>query len=326
LIEALALLLMIGILDYWTGWELSLFVFYAAPIVLVAWYADRRLALLLAALCGVIWYLANVHSHPYATQQGYVWAMVNRVVYFVFVAVGAVALRTQREETQARLEALTRTRELECEIVRATEREQIRFGQDLHDGLCQTLVAIDCAAACLKADLTARDLPEAQAAEVIQQMLRRSVIEARSLARGIFPVQMEAQGLATALEELVETTNRFRRDVVVCDVRGEVRIDDPKVAMHLYRIAQGALSNALRHAQANTVTVRLSEADGILALSIEDDGCGLPLERSDEIDGMGLRTIRYRAQLIGAELKLVPNPIGGTIVSCSVPLNHACRP
>jgi signal transduction histidine kinase len=324
-LEALTLLLIIGFLDYLTAWELSLFVFYAAPIVLVAWHADRRTALLLAALCGWIWYLANIHSHPYATHEGYVWATLNRLVYFIFVAVGAVALRLQREETQARLESLTRTRELEREIVQATEREQIRIGQDLHDGLCQTLVAIDCAAACLKADLKARDLPEAQAAEDIQQMLQRSVIEARSLARGIFPVQMEAQGLATAIEELVETTNRFRRNGIICNVEGEVRIADPKVAMHLYRIAQEALSNALRHARAAKVFVRLSEADGILRLCIADDGCGMPPEGPAETDGMGLRTIRYRAQLIGAELEVIPNPTGGTMVNCSLPLSHARR-
>src|SRR5262245_36030328 len=83
-LEALALLLAIGFLDYVTAWELSLFVFYAAPIALVAWNADRRAALWVAALGGVCWYLANLQTHPYATHEGYVWATVNRLIYFAF--------------------------------------------------------------------------------------------------------------------------------------------------------------------------------------------------------------------------------------------------
>jgi signal transduction histidine kinase len=86
------------------------------------------------------------------------------------VAIGGAALRNQREEVRARMGAMMRAWVLEQEIVKVSEREQMRIGQDLHDGLCQYLAAVDCAAACLKADLKARALPEAAAAGAIQPM------------------------------------------------------------------------------------------------------------------------------------------------------------
>ena len=108
------------------------------------------------------------------------------MAYFLFVAIGGAAMKAQREEMRARLEAMVRARELEQEIVRVSEHEQMRIGQDLHDGLCQNLVAIDCALACLKSDLEGKRLPETEAAEVIRRMLKEAFVEARSLARGIF--------------------------------------------------------------------------------------------------------------------------------------------
>ena len=95
-------------------------------------------------------------------------------------------MKAQREEMRARLDAMVRARELEYEIARVSEHEQMRIGQDLHDGLCQNLVAIDCALACLKSDLEGKRLPETEAAEVIRRMLKEAFVEARSLARGIF--------------------------------------------------------------------------------------------------------------------------------------------
>jgi signal transduction histidine kinase len=315
--EMLLLALFIGWLDYITDWELSLFIFYAFPIFLVTWVGGRNVGILFALGAALIWHLANSGTQPYRTTQGYALATLNRLGYFIFVALGAEAMRKHREEVQARIEALTRARELEQEIVRVSEREQIRIGQDLHDGLCQNLAAIDCAAACLKADLDAQASPTASMASTIQDMVKSAVTEARDIARGIFPVQMDAGGLAAALSEVVARTNQLRLTSASFAINGDIQIADPEVAMHLYRIGQEALSNAARHAQAEHVSIVLSQEGSRLSMTIADDGRGFTPEASGG-DGMGLRTMRYRAQLIGAEFEVASESSGGTIVRCTV--------
>jgi signal transduction histidine kinase len=321
-IEALILVALIGILDSLGGWDVSMFLFYAVPILFVAWFGNGRLAILCALACGIAWYVAKLDTHPYGTPHAYAWAAFNRVVYFLFVAVGGTAFKRLREEFRARMEALMRARELEQEIVRVSEREQMRIGQDLHDGLCQNLVAIDCAAACLKSDLEAKALlPEAETAEAIQKLLREAVVEARDLARGIFPVQMDAEGLPAALEELVAKTNRLPQVTVTSQVEGEMGIEDPQVSMHLYRIAQQALNNALSHARASRISVRLKREGARVTMTVADDGCGFAQPNSPS-RGMGLRTMNYRARLIGAELIVESTPNVGTEIRCTLTLPH----
>jgi signal transduction histidine kinase len=322
--EALLIVIPIGILDSLGGWDVSMFLFYAFPILMVVWFSDRRWAILCAVICAIVWFLAKKTSHPYATVQAYTWATFNRMVYFLFVAIGGGAMKAQREEMRARLEAMIRARELEQEIVRVSEHEQMRIGQDLHDGLCQNLVAIDCAAACLKSDLADKELPEAEAADVIQQMLKEAVVEARSLARGIFPVQMDGQGLPASLDELVAMTNRLRQVTATFEMEGDVEVDAPQTAMHLYRIAQQALNNAIQHANPSRVAIRLSCADGWSNLSISDDGRGFT-HVPTPARGMGLRTMQYRARLIHGDLEVGTSPGSGTTISCTFPSSHVCN-
>lgn len=317
---SITLIAVIGWLDYVTEFGLSFFIFYGVPIFVIGWLGLRNTAIVIALASGLIWYLANLPTQPYETHQAYIWASANRAAYFVFVAIGGAAIRAQREESRAKIEALTRARELEQEIVRVSEREQMRIGQDLHDGLCQNLVAIDCAAACLKADLEAQASPGAGMAAVIQKMLRDCVVEARKVARGIFPVQVDAAGLSAALHELVATTNQLRQTSATFETHGEIRIENPEVAMHLYRIAQEALSNALRHAGAGSVTIDLSQHGSRLTMTIADDGCGFG-SREQTSAGMGLNTMRYRAQQLGADLAIVSDSAGGTMVRCALDLS-----
>lgn len=316
---AMVMLLGVGIFDKITGWEISLFLFYAFPILFVAWFGSRILALGCALLCGLVWFFANLDAHTYGTLQAYIWAAINRQMYFFFVAIGGAAIRQQQEEMRGRLEAMTHARELEQEIVRISEREQMRIGQDLHDGLCQNLAAIQCATACMKADLDARSAPEASEADTIQQMLRDSLVEARNIARGIFPVQLETEGLHDALEDLVARTNALRHTSITFASQGEVKIADAHVAMNLYRIAQEALSNAVRHTSGEQIILRLDATDDHVLLSVEDGGQGFDQPKSAQ-PGMGLKTMQYRARLIGAELEIVRSSLRGTTVRCTLPL------
>lgn len=323
-LEAFVLLVMVGIFDYATGREQSVLLLYAVIVLIVTWHGDRRLALVFAFLSSFSWWLANKEVHPFGGSLGYAWATLSRLVTFVFIAVGGSTLKAKHESDRQRIIALERTKDLEREITRISEHEQRRIGQDLHDGICQVLAAIRCATCSIRDDLQAGGRPEAEATAEVANMLGNAIIEVRNLARGIFPVQMEAAGLPAVLDELCEATQRLHRIKVSFEMQGEVKVSPPEVAMHLYRIAQEALSNAVKHGHARNIAVKICKTDSLLALTIADDGQGFAEEKMS-IDGMGLNTMRYRAKLIGAELCINPQPAGVT-VTCQLPLNDSSQP
>jgi signal transduction histidine kinase len=129
---------------------------------------------------------------------------------------------------------------------------------------------------------------------------------------------MERDGLSVALQGLVLATKSLTNINVIFETDENVIIKDPEVSMHLYRIAQEALSNAMRHANASHVVMRLTREDHRLMVCVEDDGCGSGISRRP--DGMGWRTMRYRANLIGAKFDVASRPAGGTVVRCLLPI------
>jgi signal transduction histidine kinase len=309
----------IGLLDYSTGWELSLFVLYGVPIFLVVWYGTWHAGVALSILCTAIWWSANKAENPYTTSWGYQMAAASRFAYFIMVTIGGGILKTKQDADQMRIEALERTQELEREIVRVSEREQRRIGQDLHDGLCQHLAAIGCAAKSLADDLEESARPEAGAAKEVETLIKGAVVEARDVARGMFPVQMDSLGLGAALDGMATTTAKLTSVAVSFSELGEVGIAEPETAMHLFRIAQEAVANAVKHGRPEHVLVAL-ECDGnFLRLTIDDDGVGF-FPQPEHPDGMGLRTMAYRARLIGATLEIRERDGPGTCVCCEMSL------
>ncbi len=318
---ALVALGLLGALDYFTGPGLSVSLFYSMLVFVVAWFGERRFGVVFAALCAASWCWANKDVHPYGGPWGYAWATVSRLGCFVLVAIGSSAVKTKQETDRQRIEALERAKALESEIARISEHEQRRIGQDLHDGVCQMMAAIRCAASSLRDDLRLKNLPEAEASAEIADLLGDAVIEIRQLARGIFPVQMEAAGLAVVLDELVDSIRRLQRADVSFEMRGDVAVPSPEVAMHLYRIAQEGLNNALKHARAKRIVVGLKEAGQVLTLTVADNGGGMASPNTQLQDGMGLKTMRYRAQLIGARLT-VDSTAEGVTLTCVLPLER----
>lgn len=312
----------IGFLDNLTGWELSLFVLYGVPIFLVVWYGSWHSGMVLAVICTLIWWFANKAENPYVTWWGYQMAAVSRFAYFIMVVAGSAVLKAKQNVVRTQIQALERTRALEREIVRVSEREQRRIGQDLHDGLCQHLAAIGCAAKSLADDLESDSRPEAGVAQEIEHLIKGAVIEARDLSRGMFPVQMDAAGLVAALDGLAATTSRLTSVDVTFIELGEVHITDPETSMHLYRIAQESVANAIKHAAPEHVSITLTgEGDG-LRLTVEDDGSGFFHESASD-DGMGLRTMAYRARLIGAALEIQERDGPGTCVLCETVIHES---
>ena len=316
----MAITLLMGWADYMTEWELSLFVFYAVPIILSVWWAGETAGILTALFCSSVWWFANQSFHPYETQFGYAWAMISRLVFYGFVGFSVTSVRKKQEADATRIRMLEERRQLEQDIVTVSEHEQQRIGQDLHDGLCQQLAAIGCAARMLSEDLKTQGSAAAHDAMLIEESVQQAVLEARSLARGIFPVHVDQSGLSSALAELAQTTGRLTSVEIEMRESAEVSLDDPEVSMNLYRIAQEAVANAVKHGHARHVVIDLRITREELTLLIEDDGCGIKPASKTFTEGMGLRTMRYRAQSLGAHLEVSPRHMGGTRVNCRLPL------
>lgn len=209
---------------------------------------------------------------------------------------------------------------LEKEILEASERERRRIGRDLHDGLGQRLTALELGAHGLIATVSALSAPAGNSLRYLAQQLREAVALTRQLSHGLSPVSLEAGGLMHALLELAESTLALTR--VECQfVSSQVeRMPEASTASHLYRIAQEAVANALKHGHPHRIVISLSQRRDRLVLEVSDDGRGF-LMTSPSGSGLGLRVMRYRAGLVGGELQVKTSPGKGTRITCSVPLS-----
>jgi PAS domain S-box-containing protein len=214
---------------------------------------------------------------------------------------------------------LTARRRLENELLNVEERQQWRIGQDLHDALGQDLTGIAFLSKELEDALAARGVPESAEAARIVTYANQAVQRARALARGLCPVDLAAEGLMGALKQLAEGLGELF--AIQCDFQcpQPVLVHDEGAALHLYRIAQEATSNAVKHGQARRVTIRLATASGGVVLEVLDDGKGIDPAAARH-PGMGIALMNYRARAIGGALRVAPRPEGGTVVTCSAPL------
>ena len=210
---------------------------------------------------------------------------------------------------------LTERKRIERQVLEISDREQSRIGQDLHDGLGQQLAGIGFLSKSLEQRLTKKKSAEAGDAREIANLVSDAIGQARGMAHGLHPVDMSATGLESALRELAITIQHtFRVECsFTCD--RPVLLSDGAVATHLYRIAQEAANNAIKHGNAEHVSIVLNRDGDTIMVSVRDDGVGFP-EVLPEKKGMGLQTMRYCAALIGATLSILKVPSGGTRVEC----------
>lgn len=209
---------------------------------------------------------------------------------------------------------VTERRALERELLEIANREQRRIGSDLHDGLGQELTGVALLLSGLASRVKRGAQPSAAEVDELVGLVNGAIESTRSLARGLSPVELERGGLAYALRSLAMRG----RELYGLDVKFRSRVWpkltlDAAATTHLYRIAQEALTNVARHAQATQVTIQLNARGRRVVLSVTDDGRGLP---ADGGAGMGLRIMRYRARMMGGELLLERVDPTGTRVTC----------
>lgn len=209
---------------------------------------------------------------------------------------------------------------LEREILEASERERRRIGRDLHDSLGQRLTALELGAQGLIETVSAIAPQAAKTLRHLAQQLREAVSQTRQLSHGLSPVSLEAGGLMHALLELAESTLALTRiECQFFSTRVET-LPDPSTSSHLYRIAQEAVANALKHGRPRRIVISLSAVRGRVILEVSDDGRGFhPISNADS--GLGLRVMRYRAGLFGGDLMVRSSPGKGTRITCSAPVS-----
>jgi signal transduction histidine kinase len=226
---------------------------------------------------------------------------------------------------------ITRRKELEREVAEIASLEQQNIGQDLHDSVGQELVAL-----MLLADDVAEihQTDPANTSPLIQQLiqgLQRCQLELRTVLRGLLPVPVEREGLMAALAELAHRIQRDSKVLCVFDCPQQVSVEDNLTATHLYLIAQEATYNAVKHAQARNIRINL-ETNPTLILRVQDDGIGMSAQAvprvptavgGGEASRLGLRVMRNRAAIIGAELTIEPARPSGTVVTCALATKKA---
>lgn len=211
---------------------------------------------------------------------------------------------------------------MEQQLIEVSTAEQERIGHDIHDGIGQQLTGVAMLAAGIEHRLKAAGhLLAAESIAGLRIHLLDALEEVRALARGLSPVELDPEGLPEALSDLAERI--AQTSGLECHYLGlrKVQAEDDILAVHLYRIAQEAVHNAVRHAMPGKIEIRLSQTSEGIVLTVLDDGKGIDLSQ-DSSKRLGLRLMRYRAGLIGGRLTLGPADGGGTRVSVEVPLKR----
>jgi signal transduction histidine kinase len=324
----------IGLIDYSLGYQISLLVFYILPIGFATLYVGPAFATMLAILSVVIWngqdFLAGM---PYPGMAIVFWNGTI-VVSLLMIVIGLLnALNrtllglesTVEERTRALTHEMGERGRLEREIIDLSEREHQRFGQELHDLVCQELASISIATHMLTRELLAMELDKANDAREIAQMVDHALAKTRSVARGFFTAGFDGLGLEEALRESARHT--AERNRISCVVRWpkNLAIADEDTVINFFRIAQEALQNADKHASASHIEISLEHKQNMLQLIVEDDGVGLPA-LNPKRKGLGLSIMAHRAGLIGGEFKTERPAKGGTRVVCRVPIEKMMHP
>ncbi|RJQ54037.1 MAG: PAS domain-containing sensor histidine kinase [Nitrospiraceae bacterium] len=213
-------------------------------------------------------------------------------------------------------EDITEHKQLERSLIGIEERERRRIGQDLHDGLGQLLTGIAFQVRGLGRKLEKNYFADAESAAEISVLVDDAKKQVSRISKGLYPVEMDREGLMTALEELAVYTRKAFE--IPCDFvcREPVSILNKTAVLQLYRIAQEAVTNAVKHGRPGRVEISLSGARGKILMTVKDDGTGIPGVSGRITGGMGLKIMGYRANLINAMLDIRQDTGGGTTVTC----------
>ncbi len=295
------------------------FILSLAAVMVSGWYGGLGpglFATALAAVTGDYFFMRPLYDFGLISSVQWVrlsmFVLEGTLISTLCHSLNTATRRAKLNEREAR--------NLQRELLEITDSEQRRIGHDLHDGLGQHLTGIAFMSKLIEQRLVSRQIPEAQEAHKIAGLVNKAIGWTRDLARGLAPVDLDREeGLASALKKLTEGTAEMFGANCRFESQGETPVRDPVAAVHLYRIAQEAMNNAIKHGRPKSVVVRLTRQPREATISVEDDGIGFDPEQV-RTGGMGLRIMNYRAKMISGKLSVIRRPDGGTVVSCVCPL------
>jgi two-component system CheB/CheR fusion protein len=213
---------------------------------------------------------------------------------------------------------ISEQQQLQKEILEIPVNEQRRIGQELHDGLGQQLTGLGLLATSL---LNKASKPEHELASKLASGLQDAISQVRALSRGLMPVDIDTEGFMNSLEKLIEDIRLQTNLDIHLKILDRIHIADNTTAMHLYRIVQEALNNAVKHAEASQINVGLGVEGLRGCFLISDNGKGLHTSPK-ESSGLGLRIMRHRCGLIDADLEVESSPEDGTRIKCYFPIEN----
>jgi signal transduction histidine kinase len=292
----------------------SAFLLFLAAIMGAAWLGGTSMGLFATVLSAAAgWYIFIPNHDAFRAE-----AISPRTEFLLFLVEGVVTSVLAGQLSKARNAAVAgqaEARALQEELLRVSDDERRRIGHDLHDGLGQQLTGVALLSKVLGKRLAERQMPEESAqAEQISTLAAEMVGQAKHLARGLDPVPVQPDGLIQALTELCESASRIFS--VDCEFVTDIASFscEPRIATHLFRIAQEGVSNAIKHGGATTIRVQLQQEAAGNVLSVRSDG--KPFRPAHDGLGMGLRIMRHRSQIIGATLDIGPATDNQTLLVC----------
>jgi signal transduction histidine kinase len=311
----------IGWLDYISGFESSLLIFYLAPIAIGTWFLG------ISSSASQLPYSASPRR-PLRPGRGSfrsghleLWDRFRCVSYFYFPSPKVAILCSAemhlrvKERTADLQRELARRQQLEKEIAVVAEEERNRVGRELHDSLGQHLTGTGLLAETIANQLEKENNTIQPTARKVVRLIDQGIELTREIARGLYSSELDGDGLFSALESLSRSVGKNQ---VKCEFEHSGKPPRSKeLATQVYWVAREAVTNALKHGQPQHVWIRLQTTDDYLRLKVEDDGRGL--SQSTRKDGIGLRVMAQRAELAGGTLR-VEKAVHGTVVHCEIPL------
>jgi signal transduction histidine kinase len=317
----------LGAIDFISGIWVSLQFFYLVPIVLAVAWLGWRTGCLIALFCGAVRFAGDVAGGIFRhVEPGAIWwnRLIDLCVCFILIGIFHTLIALQRqlerrvEERTAALRAAAHAhRLLEQELLTVAATERNSFGQELHDDICQHLVGTALAAKVLASRLADHDAPAATEAQAIVALLETGADKARKLARGLLIADIPPDGLG---EKIAQLATEACGSGIACRFheQGDTTLNNTDATGQLFRIAQEAVRNALRHAAPRQIEIFLTGHPDAVSLTVTDDGRGLP-PPDQRGAGMGLRIMSHRAAYAGGTFSAGPDLLGGTRIYCHLP-------
>jgi signal transduction histidine kinase len=321
----------IGGVDALSGAHISLRPFYFIPIALAVAWLGWRAATATAVLSVAVWFVGDYYAgSTHVRGIAGAWnVLISLSTFLIMVWTLHLLISLHREMEQrirersgALQEALAVRERLRRELLEIGARERNSIGHELHDSLSQHLTGTALAAQVLAERLARRHEPAAEDARKIVQLVQEGITQTRLLARGLLLSAIEPTRLGPELHDLAASATSQGGATCRFHLDGQPHPPDAATAAQLFRIAQEAVRNALKHAEAAHIDITFAGDDRELRLEIVDDGNGLP-PAEQRSSGMGLKIMAHRAAMVGGDLSLENRPEGGTRIRCRLPAPHS---